>query len=91
MLLREVIAGGAPVMRSALDARLLRYQHLRVMGPDGFLSAALTGTPAQCVGPVEVRDGALRAGEFQVGGFYSPDGNGGWVHIVFRPAGERTP
>lgn len=91
VLLREVIAGGAPVMRSALDARLLHYQHLRVMGPDGFLSAALTGTPAQCVGPVEVRNGVLRAGEFEVGGFYSPDGNGGWVHVVFRPAGERTP
>jgi hypothetical protein len=90
-LLREVLAGGAPVMRSALDARLLRYQHLRVMGPDGFLSAALTGTPAQCVGPVEVRNGALLAGDFEVGGFYSPDGNGGWVRVVFRPAGERSP
>lgn len=90
-LLREVVAGGAPVMRSALDARLLRYQHLRVMGPDGFLSAALTGTPALCVGPVEVRNGALLAGGFEVGGFYSPDGNGGWVRVVFRPAGERSP
>lgn len=90
-LLREVVAGGAPVMRSALDVRLLRYQHLRVMGPDGFLSAALTGTPALCVGPVEVRNGALLAGGFEVGGFYSPDGNGGWVRVVFLPAGERSP
>jgi len=90
-LLREVVAGGAPVMRSALDVRLLRYQHLRVMGPDGFLSAALTGTPALCVGPVEVRNGALLAGGFEVGGFYSPDGNGGWVRVVFLPAGQRSP
>jgi hypothetical protein len=90
-LLREAVAGGAPVMRSALGARLLSYQHLRVMGPDGFLSAALTGTPALCVGPVEVRNGALLAGDFEVGGFYSPDGNGGWVRVVFRPPGERSP
>ncbi len=90
-LLWEVVAGGAPVMRSALSVRLLRYQHLRVMGPDGFLSAALTGSPAQCVGPVEVRNGALLAGGFEVGGFYTPDGNGGWVRVVYRPAGKRSP
>ncbi|WNG19327.1 hypothetical protein [Cystobacter fuscus] len=52
MLLREVIDGAASVKRSELDSRLLRYQHLNVMGSDGFLSYALTGTPAQCIGPV---------------------------------------
>jgi len=90
-LLGEVIAGGAPVIRYSLAARLLRYQHLRVMGPDGFFSDALTGTPTQCVGPVEVRNGALRAGEFEVGGFYSPDGKGGWVRVVFLAAAKRSP
>ncbi|HEX5753719.1 MAG TPA: hypothetical protein VFZ09_46450 [Archangium sp.] len=90
MLLREVTEGAASVKRSELDSRLLRYRELSVMGSDGFLSSALTGTPAQCIGPVEVKGGALRAGEFEVGGFYAPDGNGGWLRVVFLPPFKRS-
>jgi len=90
MLLREVTEGAASVKRSELDSRLLRYRELSVMGSDGFLSSALTGTPAQCIGPVEVKGGALWAGEFEVGGFYAPDGNGGWLRVVFLPPFNRS-
>jgi hypothetical protein len=80
-LLREVVEGGTKVSREQLGQRLTRYHSLKVLRPDGYLAAALTGRPEQCVGPVEVRDGVLRAREFEVGSFYAPQEGGSWRRV----------
>ncbi|MFP2926121.1 hypothetical protein ACLESO_13050 [Pyxidicoccus sp. 3LG] len=75
-LLAEVTLGGQPVPRHVLNERMRRFEKLAVLRPDGCLVMVLTGIPVQCVGPVQVQDGALRAGEYTVGGFYSSQEGG---------------
>ncbi len=77
-LLREVAAGEAPVSRSELLERLRRFQRLAVLRPDGYLAWAIDGRTAQRAGRLQVRDGVLAAGPFELGRFY--DSTGG----VFR-------
>lgn len=75
-LLAEVTLGGQPVPRDTLNERLRRFEQLAVLRPDGCLVMVLTDTPVQCVGPVQVQDGALKAGEYSVGRFYSSQEGG---------------
>jgi hypothetical protein len=75
-LLVEAALSGGPVPRRVLNERMQRFEKLAVLRPDGCLAMALTGAPLQCFGPVQVQDGALRAGEFLVGGLYSAQDGG---------------
>lgn len=75
-LLVEAALGGKPVPRNVLNERMQRFMKLAVLRPDGCLVMTLTGAPLQCFGPVQVQDGALRAGEYLVGGFYSAQDGG---------------
>jgi hypothetical protein len=85
-VLREVEAGGKPVRREVLNQHLQRFQTFLVLRPDGFLAAALTGNARQCAGPVEPRDGALRAGPYEVGVWYREGENGVPLRVVEIPA-----
>ncbi|WP_223744860.1 Tox-REase-5 domain-containing protein [Corallococcus sp. AS-1-12] len=78
-LLREVLEGGE-VSREELLRKVERFSRERVavLRPDGYLAWALNGNTQQKVAPVEWKDGAFRAGNFELGRFYS--GKGG----VFR-------
>lgn len=75
-LASEVIAGGKAVSRATLGERLRRFERLAVLRPDGYLASVSTGSPIQCVGPIQVQNGALRSGAFTVGAFYAPEGSG---------------
>lgn len=75
-LLAEVTLGGQPVPRDILNERLRRFEPLAVLRPDGCLVMVLTDTPVQCVGPVQVQDGALKAGDYSVDHFYSAQEGG---------------
>nr|WP_253895507.1 Tox-REase-5 domain-containing protein [Corallococcus exercitus] len=79
LLLREVLEGGE-VSREELLRRVERFSRAQVavLRPDGYLAWALTGHTQQKVAPVEWKDSAFRAGNFELGRFYS--GKGG----VFR-------
>ncbi|MGZ3459823.1 MAG: Tox-REase-5 domain-containing protein, partial [Archangium sp.] len=81
-LLREVMEGEEELPRPALLARVERFEALAVLRPDGYLAWALSGRTQQRVGQVVLKEGALRAGPFEVGRFY--DGRGG----VFVPVDE---
>ncbi|WP_456318759.1 hypothetical protein [Corallococcus silvisoli] len=78
-LLREVLERGE-VSREELLRRVERFarEQVAVLRPDGYLAWALNGNTQQKVAPVEWKDGAFRAGNFELGRFYS--GKGG----VFR-------
>ncbi|GMU04729.1 Tox-REase-5 domain-containing protein [Corallococcus caeni] len=84
LLLREVLEGGE-VSREELVRRMERFvrEQVAVLRPDGCLAWALDGRTQQKVGPVQWRDGAFRAGNFELGRFYS--GRGG----VFRHVDAR--
>ncbi|MGE6758568.1 Tox-REase-5 domain-containing protein [Corallococcus interemptor] len=84
LLLREVLEGGA-VSREELLRRMERFSRERVavLRPDGYLAWALNGNTQQKVAPVEWKDGVFRAGNFELGRFYS--GKGG----VFRAVDAR--
>lgn len=59
-----------------LGLRVQEYRNLFMLRPDGYLAAALTGKPALCVGPIEIRDDSAGAGGFQMEVFYkSGDGS----------------
>lgn len=75
-LMTEVIAGGKAVPRSTLVERLHRFEPLAVLRPDGYLASVSTGSPVQCVGPIQVRDGTLQSGGYKIGTFYFPGSNG---------------
>ena len=60
--------------------RLLPFQSLVVMRPDGYLASALSGRALQRMGTVELRDGRLMAGAFEVGAFYLNKGG-----VFFTP------
>ena len=70
-LLREVEAGGQPVRRYDLSRRIQAFAGLQVLTPYGHIATALTGQFTQCVGPVDVRDGTLRSGAYELGVFYT--------------------
>jgi hypothetical protein len=82
-LLREVMEGEEELPRPALLARVERFEGLAVLRPDGYVAWALSGNTQQRVGQVVLKDGALRAGPFEVGAFY--DGRSG----AFFPVDER--
>ncbi|HYO52919.1 hypothetical protein [Archangium sp.] len=65
------------------SGRLSGARWLCDRAPDGYLAWALSGNTQQRVGPVALKDGALRAGPFEVGAFY--DGRSG----AFFPVDER--
>jgi hypothetical protein len=75
-LLAEVVAKGEAVSRAELGERLRRFEALAVLRPDGYIVAAMTGAPLECVGPVGVQNGALRAGDYRLGAFYANEGQG---------------
>ncbi|MBZ4372880.1 Tox-REase-5 domain-containing protein [Corallococcus sp. AS-1-6] len=83
-VLREVLEGGA-VSREELARRVERFvrEQVAVLRPDGYLAWALDGRTQQRVGAVQWRDGTFRAGNFELGRFYS--GKGG----VFRHVDAR--
>ncbi|WP_208721201.1 hypothetical protein [Corallococcus aberystwythensis] len=78
-LMREVLEHGE-VSREELTRRVARFarEQVAVLRPDGYLAWALNGRTQQKVAAIEWRDGAFRAGNFELGRFYS--GKGG----VFR-------
>ncbi len=83
-LLSEVLEGEEELPRAVLLQRLERYRSLAVLRPDGYLSWALSGATQQRVGPVKWEEGAFRAGNFEVGPFYSSAES-----FVFRPVDAR--
>ncbi|WP_216627237.1 hypothetical protein [Corallococcus exercitus] len=78
-LMREVLERGE-VSREELARRVARFarEQVAVLRPDGYLAWALNGRTQQKVASMQWRDGAFRAGNFELGRFYS--GKGG----VFR-------
>ena len=81
-LLREALEGGE-VSREELLRRVERFARVAVLRPDGYLAWARNGRTQQKVAPVEWRDGAFRAGLFELGRFYVSNGS------IFRLANER--
>ena len=80
-VLREVMEG-VEVTRGELLRRVERFsrKQVAVLRPDGYLAWALTGRTQQKVAPVEWREGAFRAGNFELGRFYI--GKGGVLRTV---------
>jgi hypothetical protein len=81
-LMREVLEDGE-ALREELLRRVERFARIAVLRPDGYLAWARSGRTQQKVAPVEWRDGALRAGLFELGRFYVSNGS------IFRLANER--
>ncbi|WP_052519686.1 Tox-REase-5 domain-containing protein [Archangium violaceum] len=81
-LLREVLAGGERVDYADLKWRAERFGLLVLVRPDGYLVAALDGTPLQRRGPLKLVEGEWRVGRLVVGAFYFSHGG------VFYPATE---
>ena len=81
-LLRQVLEQGE-VSRDELLRRVERFAWVAVLRPDGYLAWTRTGRTQQKAAPVEWRDGAFRAGPFELGRFYVSNG------FVFRLADER--
>jgi hypothetical protein len=74
-LLREVLERGE-VSREELLRRVERFKTVAVLRPDGYLAWTLNGRTQQKVGPVEWKEGAFRAGPFELGRLYTVSG---WV------------
>ena len=81
-LLREVLEGGERVEYADMQWRTERFASLVLVRPDGYLVTALTGTPLQRLGPLEIVDGEWRVGRLRVGDFYFSSGG------VFYPVNE---
>ncbi|WNG63103.1 hypothetical protein F0U59_45510 [Archangium gephyra] len=81
-LLREVLEGGERVDYADLRWRAERFERLVLVRPDGYLVAALDGTPLQRRGPLELVDGEWWVGRLVVGSFYFSHGG------VFYPVTE---
>jgi hypothetical protein len=87
-LLLQVLTTGEDVPYAELLQRAGRFSRLVVMRPDGHLASALSGRPSQRMGRLEVREGRLMAGSFEVGAFYADRGGVFWaVDEEFQPAG----
>ncbi|WNG62545.1 hypothetical protein F0U59_08875 [Archangium gephyra] len=81
-LLREVLEGGERVDYADLKWRAERFERLVLVRPDGYLVAALDGTPLQRRGPLRLVEGEWWVGRLVVGGFYFSHGG------VFYPVTE---
>jgi hypothetical protein len=81
-LLREVLEGGERVDYADLKWRAERFGSVVLVRPDGYLVAALDGTPLQRRGALELVEGEWRVGSLVVGGFYFAHGG------VFYPVTE---
>ncbi|MFL5344026.1 MAG: Tox-REase-5 domain-containing protein [Hyalangium sp.] len=68
-LLREVLTAGEDVSYADLLQRTSRFRRLGIMRPDGYLAGALNGQPSQRMGRLELREGRLMAGNFEIGAF----------------------
>ncbi|WP_224366058.1 Tox-REase-5 domain-containing protein [Hyalangium versicolor] len=73
-LLRQVLIDGKDLSYSEVLQRTSRFRSLVVMRPDGYLVSALDGRPLQRMGRMELREGRLMAGSFEVGAFYRDKG-----------------
>jgi hypothetical protein len=73
-LLRQVLVAGEDISYAELLQRTYRFRLLAVMRPDGYLASALNGRPLQRMGRLELREGRLVAGGFEVGAFYRDRG-----------------
>ncbi|MBN1206979.1 MAG: hypothetical protein JXB05_18995 [Myxococcaceae bacterium] len=73
-LLSQVLTRREDVPYPELLQRLRPFHFLVVMRPDGYLAGALNGKPLQRMGRVELREGRLMAGPFEVGAFYFDKG-----------------
>jgi hypothetical protein len=80
-LLRGVLEQGT-VSRRELLQRVKRFAHVAVLRPDGYLAWVRGGRTQQKVAPVEWKDGAFRARQFELGRFYVSNG------YLFRLADE---
>ena len=88
-VLSEVGAKNVGVTKAELSHRLRAFENLYVLRRDGYFAHALSGRAVQCVGPVEVRDGAVRAGVFEVERFYKRDARQQWqlaTQVTVAPA-----
>ncbi|HEX5747533.1 MAG TPA: Tox-REase-5 domain-containing protein [Archangium sp.] len=81
-LLREVLEGGERVDYVDLKWRAERFVWLVMVRPDGYLVAALDGSPLQRRGSLQLVEGEWRAGRLVVGGFYFSHGG------IFYPVTE---
>ncbi|HEX8703627.1 MAG TPA: Tox-REase-5 domain-containing protein [Myxococcaceae bacterium] len=83
-LLRQVLEQGE-VSREELLRRVARFSRVAVLRPDGYLAWVRDGRTQQKAfgGVVQWRDGAFRAGPFELGRFYVSNG------FVFRLADEQ--
>jgi hypothetical protein len=82
-LLSQVLAAGEDVAYSGVLQRLGSFRSLAVMRPDCHLASALSGQPSQRMGRLELREGRLMVGGFEVGAFYRDRGG------VFYAVDER--
>jgi restriction endonuclease fold toxin 5 of polymorphic toxin system len=73
-LLREVLAGGERVEYADLKWRAERFGFLVMVRPDGYLASALTGTPLQRMGALELVGGEWKVGLLRVGDCYFSHG-----------------
>ncbi|HYH95875.1 hypothetical protein [Hyalangium sp.] len=75
-VLRQVLTRDEDVPYAQLLERLRPFHFLVVMRPDGYLVSALNGRSLQRMGMgrVELREGRLMAGAFEVGAFYRDKG-----------------
>lgn len=78
-LLLYVEQHGQGLSRWDLSRMVQEYRNLFLLRQDGYLAAALTGEPAQCVGPVEGRDDGAGAGAFEMGEFYTRADGESWL------------
>jgi hypothetical protein len=69
-LLREVLEGDERVEYAELQWRTERFWLLVLVRPDGYLVTALTGTPLQRLGPLELKGGEWKVAGLTVGDFY---------------------
>jgi hypothetical protein len=67
-----------------LNSRLQTFESLYVLRRDGYFARALSGKAEQCVGPVEVRNGGLHAGDFEVDHFYQRDAKQQWEPATMK-------
>ncbi|WP_224367594.1 hypothetical protein [Hyalangium versicolor] len=73
-VLRQVLARDNVTSYPELLQQFRPFRSLAVMRPDGYLVSALAGTPFQRMGHVQLREGRLMAGAFEVGAFYRDRG-----------------
>jgi hypothetical protein len=69
-LLREIVEGGERLEYAELKWRTERFWLLVLVRPDGYLVTALTGTPLQRLGPLELKGGEWKVAGLTVGDFY---------------------